>query len=76
MARSSKGFARAVGRKVAPAPKYSLGDPEEIAQRDSVCFQPEATRFQQIQPGGLAANLNEPDRGNRKSGDFKFDIPF
>lgn len=66
----------AVGRKVLPNPKYALGDPAEIAQRDSTGYQPPESVFQQIRPATSAANLNEPDRGNRKSGDFKYDIPY
>lgn len=65
-----------IGRKHLPPPKYALGDPEEIANRDSTGFQPPAANFQQIRPGDSSMNLNEPTRGNAKSGDFKFDSPY
>lgn len=75
MARSSSNTKR-IGHKVLPAEKYALGDPAEVAHRDSTAFQPPEAHFQQIRPGMKAANLNEPDRGNAKSGDFKFDLPY
>jgi len=65
-----------IGRKVLPNEKYMLGDPPEIANRDSTGYQPPEAVFQQIRPGMKASNLNEPERGNRKSGDFKFDLPY
>lgn len=65
-----------IGKKVLPNQKYALGDPAEIAHRDSTAFQPPESVFQQIRPGDSAANLNEPDRGVNKSGDFKFDLPY
>ncbi len=75
MARS-KGKGHTIGHKVLPAQKYALGDPSEIANRDGTGYQPPEPVFQQIRPGSKAANLNEPDRGNTKSGDFKFDLPY
>lgn len=65
-----------IGKKVLPAPKYSLGDAAEIANRDSTGYQPPQTFFQQIRPGGSTANLNEPSRGNKKGGEYKYDTPY
>lgn len=74
MSRTSK--THRIGRKVLPAEKYALGDPAEVANRDGTAYQPPEAVFAQIRPGMKAANLNEPDRGNAKSGDFKFDLPY
>jgi hypothetical protein len=74
MARKSSGGH--IGRKHLPPSKYALGDAEEIAQRDSTAYQNPAANFQQLRPGDSSSNLNEPSRGNAKSGDFKFDNPY
>ena len=76
MARKSTTRGTAIGHKVFPATKYALGDPEEVANRDSTAFAPPPANFQQIRPGSSGINANEPDRGLRKSGDWKYDIPY
>jgi hypothetical protein len=73
MARKGGGH---IGRKQLAPAKYALGDAEEIAQRDSTAFQNPAANFQQLRPGDTSSNLNEPSRGNAKSGDFKFETPY
>jgi hypothetical protein len=65
-----------IGKKQLPASKYAWMDAAEIANRDSTCYQPPESHFQQIRPGGSSANLNEPNRGNKKGGEYKYDTPY
>ena len=53
-------------------PKFALGTPEEVAQRDKAAYQPDAPSFAQIGPAaGPGGNFNELPT-DRVGGMFKF----